>query len=283
MTNNSSPLSGILSVFSQAMIFDLEHPRKMHDPIFPGHWPGYVYMLYRRHEPGLERRTSASGMIITPEHAGTHMDALCHQAEEMRMFGGVAVTPDIQTPAGFTQLGIDAVAPVFRRGILLDVPTVMGERPRPRSLISATVLQAACERQQVVIQPGDVVLVRTGYGAVWADNSAYLQAAGIAGDASEWLASYRPFAVGSDNVAWDLPGAVDERIGSTLPGHAILLVRWGIHIIENLFLEALADYAAYEFLFIATPLKFQGGTGSPVRPLAVIPNPISEEATTWND
>jgi hypothetical protein len=40
--------------------------------------------------------------------------------------------------------------------------------------------------------------------------------------------------LGSDNVAWDLPGIVDERLGVTLPGHVILLVQKGIHIIENL-------------------------------------------------
>lgn len=273
MTNITPPLSDWLSAIAHATFFDLEHPRKMHDPIFPGHWPGYVYTLYRRHEPGLERRTSASGMIITPEHAGTHMDALCHQAEEMRMFGGITVNPAIQTPAGFTKLGIDTVAPVFRRGVLLDVPAAMGHRPRPQSLISSDVLQTACEREQVTIKAGDVVLVRTGYGALWADSAAYLQAAGLAGEASAWLASCQPFAVGSDNVAWDLPGAIDADTGSTLPGHAILLVRHGIHIIENLFLEALADQAIHEFLFITIPLKFHGGTGSPVRPLAVVPGP----------
>lgn len=262
-----------LAIFRQSEIIDLEHPRRMHDPTFAAHWPGLVYSLYRRHEPGLERRTSASGMIVTPEHAGTHMDALCHQAEEMQLFGGITVTPEIQTPAGFTQLGIETVAPIFCRGVLLDVAAE--KTMKPRSLISADDLMAAQRRYSVCINPGDVVLVRTGYGALWADGERYLEAPGMDGTASEWLASQNPSAVGSDNVAWDLPSFIDPTTGTTLPGHVILLVRHGIHIIENLNLEELARTDGQEFIFVTIPLKFQGGTGSPVRPLAIIPPPAS--------
>ena len=51
----------------------------------------------------------------------------------------------------------------------------------------------------------------------------------------------------------------------------ILLVEAGIPIMEVLDLTALAASGAHEFLFIAAPLKIKGGTGSPVRPLAVLP------------
>jgi kynurenine formamidase len=57
----------------------------------------------------------------------------------------------------------------------------------------------------------------------------------------------------------------------SLPGHIILLVRHGIHIMENLFLEDLARDQVYEFLFVGLPLKIQGATGSPIRPVAVVP------------
>ena len=55
-----------------------------------------------------------------------------------------------------------------------------------------------------------------------------------------------------------------------MPVHVHLLVESGIHIIENLNLEELARAAAYEFLFIALPLKMQGATGSPIRPIALV-------------
>jgi kynurenine formamidase len=62
---------------------------------------------------------------------------------------------------------------------------------------------------------------------------------------------------------------VDPELG-TLPGHALLIVRAGIYIIESLNLEALAADGVREFVFVCLPLKFRGGTGSPVRPLALV-------------
>ncbi len=266
-------LDEVISIISRARIVDLEHPRQIRDPVFPAHWPGYVYTLSRRHEPGLERRTSASGMIVTAEHAGTHMDALCHQAEEMQMFGGIAVNAEVQTPTGFTLLGIETVPPVFRRGVLLDIPAAVGGNLDPQTLIPVTMLQAAIRRQHLTIETGNVILIRTGYGALWKDADQYLKAPGISGEASEWLASFNPFAVGCDNMAWDLPGHIDANTKSTLPGHSILLVQHGIYILENLFLEELSLQAPSEFLFVVIPLKFKGGTGSPVRPLALVVSP----------
>jgi kynurenine formamidase len=57
-----------------------------------------------------------------------------------------------------------------------------------------------------------------------------------------------------------------------MPVHVHLLVESGIHIIECLNLEELSASRAREFLFVATPLKIRGGTASPIRPIALIPN-----------
>jgi kynurenine formamidase len=87
--------------------------------------------------------------------------------------------------------------------------------------------------------------------------------------AARWLAERRPLAVGADNVAWDLIDHVDPELGS-LPGHTLLIVRAGIHIIEMLYLEELARDGVREFAFVCLPLKVRGGTGSPVRPIALV-------------
>lgn len=71
-------------------------------------------------------------------------------------------------------------------------------------------------------------------------------------------------------MAFDVIGRVDLELGCLLPCHLILLVRHGIHIIENLQLEELAAAGGHRFEFVCTPLKFVGATGSPVRPLAVV-------------
>lgn len=253
-------------------MIDLEQPRRQGDPVFPAHAPGFLYWLHRRHEPGLgEARTSASGTMVMAEHSGTHIDALCHQAEDLIMHGGLPVSPQVQTPKGFTQLDAASMAPVICRGVLLDVAGGReGAILPPGYSVTADDLERAAEQGPVVIRPGDAVLVRTGNGARYGDPLTYEQGAGMSIEASRWLADQRVALVGCDNLAWDLPGAQGPGAG-TLPGHVVLLVRAGILIVENLFLEELAA-AALEFVFWCAPLKLVGATGSPVRPLALVPH-----------
>ena len=85
-----------------------------------------------------------------------------------------------------------------------------------------------------------------------------------------WAAERGVVAVGADNMAWDVPDERDPETGATLFAHVYLLPQKGIYIIENLNLEELARDRRWEFAFIAAPLKFQGATGSPLRPLALV-------------
>ena len=251
----------LLDALLRARAYDLEQPRFAGAPVWPAHEPGVILTLHRRHERDApESRTGASAMLVMTEHSGTHIDALCHQAYDGRLHGGLEVTGRLQTPVGFTALGIDTVAPMVCRGVLLDVSGA-GEH------VTASDLQSAA--QGIELRRGDAVLVRLGSGALWADRAAYLRAGGMTADASRWLAAHHPVAVGADNVAWDIPDEPDPELGS-LPGHTILIVQSGIHIIESLFLEELAADGVREFGFVCLPLKLRGGTGSPVRPIALV-------------
>lgn len=254
-------------------VYDLEQPRYFGAPVHPSHAPGLVYALHRRHERGAsEARTSASGFVYMAEHSGTHIDALCHQAEEMHLYGGQEVNLQVQTPAGFTALGVETIPPLIARGILLDVAHYKAvQRIETGNPITRADLESTAQSEGIAIGEGDIVLVRTGNGAAWHDATVYLRAGGMSADASSWLASQRVQAVGADNVAWDELGVVDPDLKVSLPGHLILLVHHGIYIIENLNLEELARDRCYEFTFICLPLKIQGATGSPVRPIAVAP------------
>jgi kynurenine formamidase len=263
----------LLEVVSYLRVYDLEQPRYFGAPILPAHAPGFVYTLHRRHEPGLgEVRTGASGFIYTAEHSGTHIDALCHQAEELSLYGGQKVTSQMQTSAGFTELGVETISPVVSRGVLLDVAGYRGidwiEADQP---VTREDLETVSRKQNITLRQGDVVLVRTGNGARWHDPAAYLASGGVSADASQWLADQQVKAVGADHAAWDTVGVVDPNLKVSFPGHLILLVRHGIYIIENLLLEDLARDQVYEFLFVCLPLKMRGVTGSPIRPIALIP------------
>ncbi|ADB51152.1 cyclase family protein [Conexibacter woesei] len=264
--------ASLAAQLAAATLIDLEQPRRMGDPIAPVHAPGLVYGLHRRHEPGLGRRTSASGLICTPEHAGTHIDALSHQAENLCMHGGVRVDADVQTSTGFTTHGVESLPPLVRPGVLLDLPALRGGPLAPDELIGVDELQAAAAASPAPIAPGSVVLVRTGYGAHWDDPPHYLRAPGIAREGSEWLAQQEVAAVGADNVVWDALDRWDDVTESILPGHVVLLVRAGIPIVENLRLEELARAAPRAFTVVVLPLKYVGGTGSPVRPIAIVPS-----------
>lgn len=263
-------LAQITSALAAGQVFELEHDRYIGAPIFSAHWPGFIYTLHRRHEeiPG-ESRTSASGTITMQEHSGTHIDALCHQAVEMEMFGGIRVDSSVQGPRGFSELGAETIPPILRRGILLDVATDRGVVVlAPGELVTAADLELALKATGVTTTPGDCLFVRTGNGAAYADPERYLSGPGIGADGARWLAAQEPFLCGADNVALDVPSNVDPDLG-TLPCHTVLIVENGIYIVENVNLEPLAAAGCHEFLFVCLPMKMNGVTGSPVRPIAI--------------
>jgi len=124
----------------------------------------------------------------------------------------------------------------------------------------------------VDIGEGDVALVRTGWARNFGDAAAYLgEQTGVPGPTEEgarWLADRGVRATGADTTAYEhIPAGSGHRV---LPAHRLLLVERGIHIIEHLNLEPLAAAGVAEFAFLLAPLKIVGGTGSPVRPLAVV-------------
>ncbi len=82
---------------------------------------------------------------------------------------------------------------------------------------------------------------------------------------AQWLSHRGVYAVGSDTVAF-------EKVPNpSMPVHVHLLVDSGIHIIECLNLDELAEAHAYHFVFVALPLKILGATASPIRPIGLVP------------
>ena len=276
-TTGGSPSKGV-GVIEDSRVFDLEQPRTAEMPIHPAHQQaGYSYLLHRHHEDEYrpdERgpRAGAAGVIICGEHTGTHIDALCHQSDDLTLYGGVPVDGRVQSSRGFTRLAVEEIPPILAPGVLLDVAASKGaEVLEPGYAVTDRDLEECCEREGVSVEPGDVALVRTGNARYWEEEDRYLAGPGMAASASYWLADRRVLAVGADNMAWDAPGMRDPELG-LLPGHLILLARRGVYIIENLQLDELAAAREYRFDFVCTPLKFVGATGSPVRPLAVVRN-----------
>jgi kynurenine formamidase len=259
-------------------IFDLEQPRTAGMPIHPAHrQAGYSYLLHRRHEDEYRpqengSRTGAAGLLVCGEHTGTHIDALCHQADALTLCGGVPVSEEVQTPRGFAEHGAEKIPSIVAPGVLLDVAALEGvEALEPGHIVTDADLAACCERQGVEVPSGGVALVRTGNGRFWEEEERYLAGPGMDAGASRWLADRGVVAVGADNMAWDVVGRWDPDAGCVMPGHLILLARRGVYIVENLALEGLAASRHDEFEFVCLPLKLVGATGSPVRPVARVP------------
>jgi kynurenine formamidase len=265
----------LIDQLARARVFDLEQPRFAGMPVHPAHKPGYFYGLHRRHRDSYRPeqhgpRSGASGVLTMMEHSGTHIDALCHQACDLKFYGGVAVDA-VERTDGYREYGAETIRPLLGRGILLDVAGWKNVDKLPQHYaITADDLDASARAGGVDVQPGDVLLVRTGYGTCWNDEATYLNAAGVSKSGNVWAADKRVVAVGADNMAWDSMQERDPDTNMMLFGHAHLLVTHGIHIIENLNLEELAAAGIHEFCFVGVPLKFRGATGSPIRPLALV-------------
>jgi kynurenine formamidase len=254
-------------------VFDLGRPLFTGMPQSPNH-PKFQMVLQRRHGDVMrpDGGSAASETLITGGHVGTHIDALSHVSHEGKLHGGADATEAV-VGGRFATHGIDTVAPFVCRGILLDIPAALGvDACEPAYEVSPDDLDAAAELAGGAPGPGEVALIRTGWGRRWDDGEAYLgRETGVPGPGEEgakWLAATGIRAAGSDTIAFEhLPAGAGHAV---LPAHRVLLVENGIHIIETLALEDLAASGVREFAFVLSPLKIVGGTGSPVRPLAVV-------------
>lgn len=236
------------------------------------HHPRFLHTVPRRHGDVVREDggAGANDLLVMGTHVGTHIDAIAHVSYQGRMHGGVPVGELGGVP--FDRFGADQIAPILRRGVLLDVAAALDmDVYDPRHEVTPDDLEAAVELAGVDPWPGDVVLVRTGWGRHWEDPELFIGerigTPGVGAAGARWLADLRPHAVGSDTMPfeWLPPGEVREQ-----PVHRILIVEHGIYIIEMLVLEHLAAERTYEFLFVLLPLPIVGATGSPARPVALV-------------
>jgi kynurenine formamidase len=263
----------LLDAFSNARAYDLAQPYFIGMPHYPAH-PPFLFSLTKKHgDLVLDGDVSSAADAITfGGHVGTHIDALSHFSCGGRLYGNIEAEKHQSYAGGVSQLSVDTIAPILRRGVLLDVAGYLGLKTLPVDFeIAPEHFEAITQRQKIAIQPGDAVLLRTGWARYFDDPRRFItggkgpQPAGPGPGlrAARWLSERHIFCAGSDTVAF-------EKVPSGMPVHVHLLVESGIHIVEMLNLEELARDRVYEFLFIAAPLKIRGGTGSPIRPLALV-------------
>jgi len=205
--------------------------------------------------------------------AYSHVDALSHFAFDSTFYNDNRF--DILKPTGAERLAVELMAEgIVGRGVLVDVPRLRGvDYLEPGALITAADFEAWEAQTGLRVSEGDVLLIRTGR---WAREEAKgswsvrESSAGVHPSAALWLSERGVAALGGD-AANDRAPSVVEGVGDPL--HQLAIVGMGMPLLDNLDFEALSRAAAersrWSFLFVASPLRLVGASGSPVNPLAI--------------
>ena len=203
----------------------------------------------------------------------SHIDSLCHFLWNDRLYNDIP--PSASSPEGCGKLGIQNLKNgIITRGILLDFPRLKGvPYLEPETPIYVEDIEAWEARAGIRVSPGDVIFVRTGR---WARRAALgpwrisSSSAGLHASVLPWIKERGVAFVGSDAATDVMPSLVE---GVTQPVHTMLIAGFGSNIFDNMDLETLAETAAdenrWEFLITAGPIPVDGGTGSPLNPIAV--------------
>lgn len=211
-----------------------------------------------------------SDMMALGNHTGTHIDSLAHIAFQGKLFDGTPIDGEgVQDNFyGIRMRHMEAFRPLVTRGVLIDLARWMGVDIIPRDFVlTPEKLDAACTALGVEIRKGDSVLLRTGFDTKY-DNRDYFLTMPLPGPdpaCARALVAKGIASTGSDTMPYEAaPG--DEP----LLVHAELIPKGGVFIFEMLDLRELAALNVTEFLFVALPLNIDGGTGSPVNPVAIL-------------
>jgi kynurenine formamidase len=219
----------------------------------------------------------ADDVIVMNLQSGTQWDALSHVWYDSKLYNGFPSAAI--TGLGATRNGIEKVVElgqVVTRGVLLDVARRRGlKHLAPNTIITPEELEATEKAQGMGVEPGDVVMVRTGWWQRFVEtrngDEFLVGSPGLSWRCAEWLHNRKAAAIACDNVAVEV--SPPEIEGITLLFHMLALREMGMMLGEMWDLEALgADCAqdrVYECMLVAQPLLLPGAVGSPVNPLAI--------------
>lgn len=279
-----------LRLANRGEVFDLGVTYSRRSYKWPGHSPGEIISF--RSPDGIDRMKGPdappeaenpgkvlwhSAALFISDNVGTQIDGLAHitAGDDYHWYNGFR---ESQWGGDFGPRKCDAstIPPIVARGVLIDVAAFKKVDALPgHTVITAQDLKDTLAWEGVQLQPGDVVLVRTGMGRFWGDEGAdhaALEAHDGAGPdlaATRWLvADQGAIMVGSDTSGFECSPPSDPSQGS-IPVHKYLLIEQGVHLGEFHNLEGLSRAKAYEFCYIALTNKIKGtAAGFTLRPIA---------------
>jgi kynurenine formamidase len=271
-------LSSLRSV-REGRVYDLSHEISPAAPFMAPNQTPFLMSIWASWRDSIKRRrgmgaTNDAGSNVERAemtmHVGTHIDALGHFSIGEHLYNGLRAD-EVVTDWGLDRLGVEHIPPMISRGVLLDVSGLDGGAYlNPGRVVTPDDLSRAADNAGLAIEPGDIVLIRTGWGRFFGvDNPRYLEGeAGIDVPAARWLTQREVVAIGCDNMAVEVLPNPDQ--GMMMPVHQHVLAEAGVHLIENLALDEIARNQIASFCFILLATKFKGATGCPVRPVALV-------------
>jgi kynurenine formamidase len=238
MSDSSALIAGLRGT----KIIDLSQTLEEHMPHFPTH-SKFFHNLWGSYWHG---GRSLSYQLIMNEHNGTHVDAPAHFISEAKPQAHVT---------------IDRVPPgrLVGRGARIDC------RHMKEGDYVSKIFMRSWEEKHGALTAGDIALFNFGWSERWGlrpEDGRYTRDwPGVSMEAAEYLAEKSVAALGVDTLSPDPPAALAAN-----PIHPVVLEKQ-VLIIENLTnLDQLPNF----FLFVALPLKIKGGSGSPIRAVAIV-------------
>ena len=268
---NAETTLAALQLVRSGVIYDLSHPLESGIPAIAGR---EFELTVNSGGPAGENQVVYHDDTVVSDlgHVGTHLDALGHvgtRVGERDLYFNGREASEFSRSSGLLSLAIHQVGPIITRGVLLDIASQKGvDRLEVGYVITASDLERAARASGVEVLPGDAVMIRTGYGALWmTDNATYSRNyPGVGMEATDWLAERGAVVVGSDNLSVNVARETPERPWEL---HHRFIAHHGIYLLENANLESLARDGIAEFAFVFLPLNIKGGTGSPGTPIAI--------------
>ena len=218
--------------------------------------------------------TADTLFVAYHNYVQTHMNALSHFLYDRKMYNGYSQdTVTVETGAQKNNI-MNFKNGIVSRGVLMDMARHKGvDWLEPGDAIYPEDLEAWEKTARVKVQPGDVMLVRTGRSLRREMLGPWPLSDGLAGlhmDCAKWMHQRGVAIAGSDGDQDVKPSRVT---GIGAPIHTLCLVAMGMPVFDEMDLEVIGQEAAkrkrWEFAVMAAPLAVPGGTGSVLNPIAI--------------
>lgn len=185
-------------------------------------------------------KTVAVHKLVLGEHTGTHVDAINHMAK------------------AYKEDSIDTMplSMFYTEGLCLDF-----SHKGLRELIEPHEIEAACQKEKVEITKGDTVLLYTDHYRKHFESASWGDGPGVSVATAQWLGEKGISAFGVETMSPGVSGISNKEV------HQICGALHFTHYENLINLHLLLGRG--RFRFIGFPLKIRGGTGSPVRAVAI--------------